>query len=121
MTQATVFYSISIKENKERIFDAWKKIREKAIGLLNKNEELTKELKDSKEEIQILKELITLSFMCAWHFRFSSSLKAGFFVSHFVYSFPGFYGFYGFYGFFTVMGFLVLGICNSEKFLRSPL
>jgi len=58
LTQATIFYSISIKEKKERIFDAWKKIREKAVGLLNKNEELSKELKDSKEEIQRLKDHI---------------------------------------------------------------
>ena len=58
MTTTTIFYTVSIKEKKERIFEAWKKIREKAIGLLNKNEELTKELKGSKEEIQRLKDHI---------------------------------------------------------------
>jgi len=49
---------ISIEENKERIHEAWSKIREKAIGLLNKNEELSKELEESKIEVQRLKDYI---------------------------------------------------------------
>ena len=53
-----IFSLISIEENKERIHEAWSKIREKAIGLLNKNEELSKELEEAKAENQRLKDYI---------------------------------------------------------------
>jgi hypothetical protein len=57
--QASLIFSfISIDENKERIYEAWGKIREKAIGLLNKNEELSKELEEAKIENQRLKDYI---------------------------------------------------------------
>ena len=50
MQVSLIFSLISIEENKERIHEAWSKIREKAIGLLNKNEELSKELEEAKAE-----------------------------------------------------------------------
>jgi len=52
------FSLISIKESKEKIFEAWRKVREKAIGLLNKVEELSAELEESKAENQRLKDYI---------------------------------------------------------------
>jgi hypothetical protein len=57
--QASLIFSfISIDENKERIHEAWSKIREKAIGLLNKVEGLSKELEEAKIENQRLKDYI---------------------------------------------------------------
>ena len=53
-----IFNLVSIQESKEKIFDAWGKVRERAIGLLNKNEELNNELKESKTEVQRLKNYI---------------------------------------------------------------
>ena len=58
MIASLTFSLISIKESKEKIFEAWRKVREKAIGLLNKVEELSAELEESKAENQRLKDYI---------------------------------------------------------------